>query len=188
LRPFELVNRPPTDWYADIYEMVHQNQGASDAKKYRCQTGGKRETWCDLSSLSPKPDDSSSPGDNQTPISLNSDSLGIILSQSDSTTPIEGEVIEIEDENNNPTGAKPPKISSVDFNGNLFIVFFRDSISGWGSTAVIDVAGPSSEANLYSSYMGGWNEACIEKNADAPNKESYYPCAWEALMISAKFM
>lgn len=201
LRPFELINNPPTDWYADLYELVHMNQAAPDAKKYHCETRGKRETWCDLSSLSPTPEPpSSSPGDSQNPLTPSmffqkSNSLGMVLSQSDYGEEIiledNGEEVILDDntpESNSSESKKPPKVSSVYFSGNLFMVFFRDSVSGWGATTVIDVAGSSNESDLSPNYMGGWSEKCKETRADQPGEESYYPCAQEALMISAKFL
>jgi hypothetical protein len=85
---------------------------------------------------------------------------------------------------------KPPKITSVEFKGSQFIVFFKDSIEKWTWDTTLDIVGPGDENNMSSgSYiMGEWNEECKEKRAEEPNSESYYPCAKKAVLINAVFL
>lgn len=186
-KPFELINNSPTSWYAKFYELVHLNRGNPDAKKATCSTMGKREVWCDIYSLSPTPESTPSPGESTpSPGETGSsfipefDSLGIILAQSEEM--IEEEIIE---------DVMPPKISSVEINGNHFVIFFKNNTADfWTTNTTLDVVGPSTENNLSSGkyIMGEWNEACKERKAEEPNKETYYPCANSALLVSAKFL
>lgn len=169
LRPFVLINNPSTDWYAYLYQMPHKNRGADDAPKVKCTTNGRTEDWCDLSSLKPSPPTTVSPGASPSPgTSPSPDQTNNLAAQQD----------------------KPPKISSIEFYGSHFIVFFKDAIDEWSTDAELNVIGPSDENNLSSGkyVMSEWNTECKEFRAEEPLSESFYPCAKKAILVSAEFL
>lgn len=166
LRPFALIGNPPTDWYARLYQMPRMNRGASEAKKVECSTHGKVEAWCDISTLALTPMTAEAPPSSES------------SSESESSS------------SSSSSESKPPKISSAEFKGDQFIVFFKDDVDEWYFEEAVDIIGPGSYNNLAAGeyLMGEWNEECKEKKAEEPNNESYYPCAKKAIMVSAVFL
>ncbi|MCX6760155.1 MAG: pilin, partial [Candidatus Nealsonbacteria bacterium] len=45
IRPFVLINSPPTDLYANLYQLPNKNRGAPEAKKVLCSTKGNTRAW-----------------------------------------------------------------------------------------------------------------------------------------------
>jgi hypothetical protein len=79
------------------------------------------------------------------------------------------------------------EIGSVEIEGNVFVIFFKDQSSSWTLETEIDVVTSPGDNNLNDNLMGKWKpNECVERR-EPDWRDRYYPCAASAKAISANF-
>jgi len=160
-RPFILNFNPPGTWYAKFYELIQYNRDDinNKASSTECKPGtgtsGATST-CQLPHIT-----SSSGGGS---------GLGGLLGG------LGGGL---------GGGGGKPKIGSSKIEGNMFVVFRKNS-GDWLVGDEIYILTPAGDANLYDNVIGKWDTSCTEKTPEFPEGR-LYPCAQTAVLVSADF-
>jgi len=215
--PFIVNRKPETSWYVKLYELVHFNRDDFEGKykKKTCEKikEGDATAFCNITGMSPTngcQTSGSGNGDSDYPYDYNNDyqspgeeyqspgeqmqylpknkSLGFL----ESSYKLKNQLSQTNLEGTSPGEQSrniqcPPKISSVNIEGDLLIIFFKEKLKKWTEKTEIFLV-PSDDVSTYDDIMANWLDECKEPTPEEPEEGRRYPCAKDAVTISGKLL
>jgi len=79
------------------------------------------------------------------------------------------------------------EIGSVEIEGDMFVIFFKESGGGWNMSTEITVIPNPGNTNLNNTLMGEWKRDQCQEEIKGGEEIRYYPCAEKATVVSANF-